>query len=185
VTLSARQAVDPGQLASAVRERLASLARAHSLTLARRGEAGSTTLHTLIATILSPYDGNGGRIAIEGPDLTLCGEAVTALAMVLHELATNAAKYGALSTDAGHIKVTCLQRGDHFELVWTERGGPSASPDVVEGFGSKLICATVKGQLGGEIAREWRREGLVVRISVSCARLTAGEAQGPDQDCGA
>ena len=184
VTLSARQAADPAHLASVVRERLAALARAHSLTLPR-GEVGATTLHALIATILSPYDTSGGRVAIEGPDVTLCGEAVTALAMVLHELATNAAKYGGLSTDAGHIKVACVQRGDRFDLIWTERGGPGVTPDAAEGFGSKLIGATVKGQLSGEIAREWRQEGLVVRISVSCDRLTASEAQGPGQACDA
>ena len=178
VTLSARQAADPAQLADVVRERLASLARAHSLT-AGRGEVGATTLHTLIAAILSPYEGGAGRVAIEGPDVALCGEAVTGLAMVLHELATNAAKYGALSADAGHIKVISIQHGDRFELIWTERGGPAVIPDVEEGFGSKLIGATVKGQLSGEIAREWRRDGLVVRISVSCERLMAGAAPKP------
>lgn len=180
VTLSARQATDPAHLANVVRERLASLARAHSLT-ADRGEVGPTTLHTLIATILSPYDGEGGRVVIEGPDVRLCGEAVTGLAMVLHELATNAAKYGGLSTDAGHIKVACVQRGDRFDLIWTEHGGPGVTHDAADGFGSKLIGATVKGQLSGEIIREWRQEGLVVRISAPCDRLTAGETQAPDQ----
>ncbi|MBP6879315.1 MAG: PAS domain S-box protein [Phenylobacterium sp.] len=177
VTLSARQATDPAHLASIVRERLASLARAHSLTLANRDEVGSNTLHTLIATILSPYDGVGDRVAIEGPDVVLCGEAVTALAMLLHELASNAAKYGALSTDAGHIKVACVERGDRFDLVWTERDGPAVTNDVAEGFGSKLMGATVKGRLDGEIVREWRPDGLVVRISVSFERLTADEPQ--------
>ncbi len=182
VSLSARRATDPAELVSAVRERLASLARAHSLTAAR-GEVGTSTLHALIATVLSPYDGEGDRVAIDGPDVTLCGEAVTALAMVLHELATNAAKYGALSVDGGRIDVTCIERDDHLDLIWAERGGPGVTVDAEAGFGSTLIGATIKRQLSGDIVREWRPEGLVVRISVSCERLTAGTAQQPGHAC--
>ncbi|WP_312166800.1 PAS domain S-box protein [Phenylobacterium sp.] len=184
VTLSARQAADPAQLASMVRERLASLARAHSLTLEGRGAVGATSLHALIATILSPYDDTGARVAIEGPDVTLNGGAVTALALLLHELATNAAKYGALSSETGHIKVSCAQAGERFTLIWIERGGPGGTAQVAEGFGFKLIGATVKGQLAGEISREWRQEGLVVSISVSSERLTGGERPEAGQDRG-
>lgn len=179
VALSARSAKSVDALSSDVRERLAALARAHALTLTEasdepaRGEQ-ATTLHALIATILSPYASSADpaeRFTIRGDDLPLGGASVTSFALLLHEFATNAAKYGALSSPAGRIAIECRDGGEQFVLVWTERGGPriEAAADG-EGFGSLLARATVKGQLGGEIAREWQPEGLTIRLTVTKAR---------------
>jgi PAS domain S-box-containing protein len=179
VALSARSAKSIEALSSDVRERLAALARAHALTLTEASDEPArgkqaTTLHALIATILSPYASSADpaeRFTIRGDDLPLGGASVTSFALLLHEFATNAAKYGALSSPAGRIAIECRDGGEQFVLVWTERGGPriEAAADG-EGFGSLLARATVKGQLGGEIAREWQPEGLTIRLTVTKAR---------------
>jgi PAS domain S-box-containing protein len=181
VALSARSAATPEELTSAVRDRLAALARAHALTLTVTSEGGkrieqSTTLHALIRTILSPYEGrteaDKARVAITGPDIRLAGGLVTTFALLLHEFATNAAKYGALSTPAGDIEIACSEAGGQFALTWRERGGPPIDNDGhSEGFGTMLARATVKEQLRGEISREWEPEGLTIRLSVAKDRI--------------
>ena len=182
VSLSARSARTPLELASAVRDRLGALARAHALTLSKPGDARreaepATSLHALIRTIASPYDQgidqDETRIAVSGPDISLAGDCVTAFALLLHEFATNAAKYGALSTEAGHVDVQCSEADDQFVLTWTEHGGPCIEHAAEsEGFGSLLARVTVKGQLDGEISRDWKRSGLVIRLSVARGRIT-------------
>jgi PAS domain S-box-containing protein len=182
VAISARSAATPDELASAVRDRLGALARAHALTLPVTSEGGkrieqSTTLHALIRTILSPYEGQTdierARVAITGPDMRLAGGLVTTFALLLHEFATNAAKYGALSTSAGHIEIACSEPDGQFALTWRERGGPPIdSPTGSEGFGTMLARATVRDQLRGEISREWEPEGLTIRLSFPRDRIT-------------
>jgi PAS domain S-box-containing protein len=184
VTLSARSARTPETLASAVRERLGALARAHALTLPKSsndatGTGQPTTLHALIRTIVSPYDGrtdeDRARAVIAGLDISIAGGRVMSLALLLHEFTTNAAKYGALSTPLGHIDIHCFDDGDQFVLTWAERGGPAIDQSAGnEGFGSLLARATVKGQFGGEILREWKPEGLTIRLSIPRNHLAAG-----------
>jgi PAS domain S-box-containing protein len=182
VALSARSAGTAGELASAVQGRLSALARAHALTLsttsgADRAADPSTTLHALIGAIAAPYEdgpaGVGARIAVTGPDVPISGRAMTGLALLLHEFATNAVKYGALSTPTGRVDVACFEQEDVFCLVWTEQEGPPiGDQSIVEGFGSLLARLTVTAQLGGELSREWRREGLAIRLSMLRDRLT-------------
>jgi PAS domain S-box-containing protein len=180
VSLSARSATTPGELASAVHQRLAALARAHSLTLSRPD--GDTDfaerpimLHALIGTIASPYEDAGSdqpRIAVSGPDIAIAGSPMRSLALLLHEFATNAAKYGALSVPSGRIDIQCSERGDRFVLRWTERGGPAIEGEInSQGFGTLLARSTVEGSLGGEIVREWEPEGLTIRLSMARSRL--------------
>ena len=178
VTLSARSASSADELATAVGARLASLARAHALTLPRLGGAetgeGSATLQELLGTLLSPYAGEtdqGNRVTIRGCDLSVSRSAITGLALVVHELATNAAKYGALSADSGRLDIECTDRGETLELVWTERGGPAVVKTETEGFGTKLGKLTLEKQFRGEINRIWDPEGLVVRLIVPKDRL--------------
>ena len=96
----------------------------------------------------------------------------TTLALVIHELATNSAKYGALSTARGTLDVSCTARDDEVVVMWTERGGPPvAAPSTLEGFGSKLVHRTVAAQLGGAIAFDWSLEGVVVTLRMSKGRL--------------
>ncbi|PZM13941.1 PAS domain S-box protein [Rhizobium tubonense] len=181
VSLSARSASTPAELASAVRARLSALAQAHALTVPSTSEATgrteqATTLHRLIGTILAPYDNcpdnQQPRANIVGPDTPISGAAVTSFALLLHEFATNAAKYGALSVSEGVVDINCDDEGDRFVLTWTERNGPLVARQTDgEGFGTVLGKATVRSQLGGEIVRDWKPEGLSIRLSVARDRL--------------
>ncbi|MBB3452645.1 PAS domain S-box-containing protein [Rhizobium sp. BK313] len=183
VSLSARTASTPGELASAVSARLNALALAHALTVPRTSGATSrheqtTTLHALIQTIVAPYDvGTGSRqsrVAVTGADTAISGAAVTSFALLMHEFATNAAKYGALSTPDGRVDIVCVDEGDRFVLTWSESGGPPVDRQTDgDGFGSVLAKATVRNQLGGEISREWNRDGLSIRLVVASDRLCA------------
>ena len=159
------------------------MALAHALTVPRTSGATNkheqtTTLHALIQTIVAPYDvgtaGRQSRVAVTGPDTAISGGAVTSFALLMHEFATNAAKYGALSTSDGRVDIVCVDEGDHFVLTWSESGGPPVDRQTDgDGFGSVLAKATVRNQLGGEISREWNREGLSIRLVVAADRLCA------------
>lgn len=184
VGLSARSAKTPEELSSSVQARLAALARAHALTLAitsegnDRREQASTTMHALIQTILLPYEGRteGGepRIVVSGADIPIGGGAVMSFALLLHEFTTNAAKYGALLSPSGTITIVCSKEGDAFVLIWTERDGPPvAQRPEGEGFGTTLARATVERQLEGTISRDWKPEGLTIRLSVAMDRILA------------
>ena len=132
----------------------------------------------MIQTILLPYEGrtdaDAPRVAVSGPDLRLTGGMVTTFALLLHEFATNAAKYGALSTPAGHVRIDCSEADGQFALTWQERGGPRIdNPTDSEGFGTMLARATVKDQLRGDISREWKPEGLTIRLSVPRDRVAS------------
>jgi PAS domain S-box-containing protein len=181
VTLSARSANTPHDMAAAVRGRLAALTRAHELT--RPGLIGgmdvaeqTTTLHALIRTIFAPYVNghSGGResVVVDGSDVPIGGSAVTNLALLLHELTTNAAKYGALSSADGVVHVGCTLQNGELVLTWKELGGPpiEAEPDN-EGFGGLLARQLVSAHFGGTLARNWMRDGLVARLSVPADRL--------------
>lgn len=179
ISLSARSATTPGELASVVSARLNALARAHALTVPHGFSSEQpTTLHTLIQTILAPYasgdDNCQSRAFVTGPDISIAGTAVTNFALLLHECATNAAKYGALSLPEGFLDISCSEIEDLFTIVWNERNGPliDREPDSI-GFGTLLAKATVRGQLGGEISRDWKREGLSIRLAfaASCVRV--------------
>jgi PAS domain S-box-containing protein len=182
VTLSARSARTPADMAEAVRGRLGALARAHGLTrpgLMNGGEkpGEDTTLHALVQTILAPYVDpqrckDHGFFLITGPCLPIGGNAVTTIALIMHELATNAAKYGALSSPGGYIHIDWSVKKSELLLTWKELGGPSLDgPAEHEGFGGSLVRQLVTGQFGGEISYEWKPKGLIIRLSVPVERL--------------
>jgi len=178
INLSARDAESAQALKTRATERLTALARVHSLTLSRHGDldaavAAPTTLHALIRAILAPYEGGAAtpqRVKLQGDDLTLSSSATTSFALLVHEFATNAAKYGALSSEQGSIAVETRIAGERLHLIWTERGGPAVGhPTSTEGFGSYLAKATVK-TLDGEIVYDWDAGGVTVRLDVALAR---------------
>ena len=176
ITLSTRSAKSPEDLAEQVRNRLGSLARAHELTLPdlkHEQAVTPTTLQALLRTVVSPYEERGrNRVTTVGPDLTITGHAVTSLALLLHELATNAAKYGALSTPAGSLAVEWAIEDGTLSLTWTERGGPPAGEGAdAEGFGTWLVDSTIKRQLQGRISRHWEADGLTIQMSMPLDRL--------------
>lgn len=181
VALSARTAESPQAMAAAVQERLAAYARAHELTRpglidGAESSARETTLHVLIAAILAPYagpDGGHGNVSIDGADMVLSGSAVTNLALVLHEFATNAGKYGALSAAEGCVHIRCAIENGKLNIVWKETGGPViAAPPARRGFGSSFTERTVRGQFGGELAQDWEADGVKIRLSIPTDRLS-------------
>jgi two-component system CheB/CheR fusion protein len=180
VTLSARSASTTKELVKAIQGRLGALASAHLLIRAESpGDTSKrhSTLDQLVQTILAPHVALGGgadadRIEIDGPEVAIGGESVTSLALLLHELATNAAKYGALSVPDGRVCVSWTLDNRELHLTWTERGGPpigGAPPR--EGFGSMLARRSVAGQLGGQLSFDWNRGGVVVHLTVPEERL--------------
>lgn len=184
ITLSARSAKSPKELDDAVRSRLGALARAHELTLpivtpTELKPAQPSSLDELVNTVFAPYTYNGaehdrGRFSARGPNVQVGGKALTSMALLLHEFATNAAKYGALSDLNGHVDMSWAIESNMLELTWAERGGPTlAGEPESEGFGGILARTTVTGQLGGRLSRDWAPDGLVIRLSVPLARLLA------------
>jgi two-component sensor histidine kinase len=173
----------PGAFAAA-ETRVAGLARVHSL-LAEGGWSGAD-LRAVVERELAAYSAvrgsTGGSVAVslDGPPVALSPTAVQPLAMVLHELATNAAKHGALSAPGGRVEVRWTvgrRKGEDglLRLRWAEVGGPPvAGPPGRRGFGTRVVEATVRGQLGGTVERRWEPTGLVVEVAVPVARVLAG-----------
>jgi PAS domain S-box-containing protein len=186
VTLSVPAARTPKELAKLVQVRLAALARAHELTQpdpeGQIGASAPTMLRDLIEAVLRPFTtstsgAESERIVVEVPDLALRPAAVTALALIVSELGTNAAKHGALSVATGRVQVGARQENARLLLVWTEEGGPAlAGPPDQEGFGSVLVQRMVKGQLGGEMSVDWKPAGLVVTLAVPLGQIAAAPA---------
>jgi two-component system CheB/CheR fusion protein len=175
VTLSARSAPTIKELVKTIQGRIGALASAH--VLIRAENPGDTrkrksTLGQLVRTILAPYaqfddSGDGSRAKIEGPEVAIGGGAVTSLALLLHELATNAAKYGALSVPGGQIRVSWKLNAGQLHLIWKENGGPAIDGEPPrEGFGSMLARRSVAGQLGGQLSFDWNKKGVVVHLTV-------------------
>jgi two-component sensor histidine kinase len=111
----------------------------------------------------------GSRIAVDGPKLRLNATAAQAIGLTLHELATNAGKYGALSVDAGHVDVGWHLDGDLFAMSWTERNGPRVSPPERHGFGSTVIDTMAKRTVHGEVELNYSPSGLGWRLTCPAA----------------
>ena len=173
--ITKRSASTKEDMAHELTDRLMALGRAQELVrpvLGRKTEAA--LLGDLISILLAPYDEKGAtvRIRVSVPKMNVGETSSTALALVIHELATNSAKYGALSLASGTLDVSCNANDDEVVVTWTERGGPPiAAPARLEGFGSKLVHRSMSAQLGGAIAFDWSEEGVVVTLRMSKARL--------------
>jgi two-component sensor histidine kinase len=181
IGLSVRSARTPQEFAQALRGRLAALLRAKELVRpgiigAEHAASERTTVEALVRTILQPYDDDNSRerISANGPDVAVGATAVTSLALALHESATNAVKYGALSEPNGAISIKWETQGDDLHLEWEETGGPAivVTPNA-RGFGSVLTERSIISQLGGKIEYDWRRNGLTLRMTVPLNRLSA------------
>jgi two-component sensor histidine kinase len=177
VSLSAKSARTPAEFASALRGRFNALLRAKGLIRpgiidpeeARRERA---TVAAIVQTILQPYDDGSGRFVISGPDVSVGRDAVTGLALALHESATNAVKYGALSEPDGTVRVKWEVLGGDFHLEWQERGGPPIlAPPTTRGFGSVLTGRSITVQLAGKVEYDWGKSGLNLKITIPVERL--------------
>ena len=143
--------------------RLMALSQAHNLLT--RGDWLGASLRDVITQELAPYQGSeGARISLSGADVHLDPKETLALGMALHELATNAAKYGALSADSGLVDVMWESRHDDgvrsLRLTWTEHGGPPVNPPQRRGFGSRLIERGLSHELGAETALRFNPGGV-------------------------
>jgi two-component sensor histidine kinase len=181
---------DAAAYARAVEGRVAALARAHGL-LAEAAWAG-VDLRVLADRELAPYAGGGAVecgggapvALLRGPSLPLAAAAVQPLAVLLHELATNAAKHGALSVPGGRVLLLWRIEEDAglVRLRWAESGGPPiAGPPSRRGFGSKVMDATARGQLGGTVAFDWADTGLVADVALPLGRVLAPSPPGVDR----
>ncbi|RYJ01673.1 MAG: sensor histidine kinase, partial [Acetobacteraceae bacterium] len=163
--------------AGVLRRRLMALASAHEYVRPHSPESRRATTETslrgLLEALLAPYGAaEAGRLVLEGDDVPIGVKAATSLALILHELATNAAKYGALSSSEGSVAIDGSLKGDRFALVWRERGGPEiAGVPTRRGFGTILAERGAITQLGGSIMHDWAPEGLTLRLEVPLARL--------------
>ncbi|KMS54508.1 PAS domain-containing protein [Sphingobium cupriresistens] len=167
IGLSARQHPEIANVADDLRDRILALGRAHDFVRPHSAESapqaggGRGSLWGILDQIFAPYRGAAGpRIALSGDDPAIDDRSATPLALLFHELATNTAKYGALSVANGmvHLHVS-VERGD-VRIDWREEGGPPVVPGRLDGFGSRLMTLSVERQLGGRIERDWRPDGL-------------------------
>lgn len=171
VGLSARHDPAMAPLAEDLRGRITALSRAHDLVRPHSERSRSSrmqdSLSGLVKTLLAPYESAGTRrILIEGDEIEIDDRSATPLALLFHELATNSAKYGALSVESGTVQIVFTKGDGEFVIRWTEAGGPLISEPSREGFGSKLIEISIARQMNGRLDRAWNPEGLSVTATI-------------------
>lgn len=172
VTLSARKQAPTGEVIEDIRARIHALSRAHVASQGKVGEA-TVLLDETIDETMRPYaDAEGRRVAISGPRVELPVRMVTPIGLIVHEMATNAAKYGALAADTGTVTIAWnVSPGGagpkEVTLSWIETGGPALPLEPngprATGFGSRMT-ALAASQLGGRMEREWPPSGAVARL---------------------
>jgi two-component sensor histidine kinase len=157
--------------ADELRQRIYALGEAHDFVRPHshvsRPPENQGSLKSLIDRLMQPYRQAGQeRIVFHGDDAAIDDGAATPLALLFHELGTNAAKYGALSA-GGLVELTGRADGERYHLTWRERGGPVITGDAeLSGFGSRLVTLSIEGQLRGRLERIWEPEGLRVEIDL-------------------
>ncbi|HTG22705.1 MAG TPA: response regulator [Reyranella sp.] len=158
-----------------VEGRVHALAATHNLLSATRWEGAD--LGKIVEEEMAPYHANHRqRVITGGPAVVLLPATAQAVALALHELATNAAKYGALSTETGTLGVTWRAEGDALVLDWTETGGPPTAEPARLGFGLTIVRSSIEAQFRGGVSYEWRREGLRCTLSIPAAQIAAPPA---------
>jgi len=172
ISFSARHHPEVREIAADLRDRILALGRAHDFVRphseASRPPAGQDSLRGMLEKLLGAY---AERITVAGDDVTIDDRSATPLALLFHELATNAAKYGALSATEGAVRIECARDDDTTVLIWAERGGPAVTPPASEGFGTRLIELSAIRQMDGRIVRDWNPEGLRVTLTFRSSAL--------------
>jgi len=159
---TANNSPDMASFTSSFSGRLESLARAHQLLV---GQVWQDVAISALADRVLGAEVIAGRARFGGPELLLKAGQVLGLSMILHELYTNAIKYGALCTEHGRIEVDWAVREDLIELTWREIGPPCEAPDSPSsGFGQRMIAMSVRSDLAGTIERDWRSDGLTATL---------------------
>jgi two-component sensor histidine kinase len=177
---TARSAVDKQDMARALSGRLHALANAHALVSRKLHEVGRAPrtgdIGALIAAVVSPHEhtdlGLPARFSVEGQHVPCGDHAINGVALVFHELTTNALKYGALSNEHGRVEVTWTVGDEDLNLTWRERGGPVlAVAPTTKGFGSTLVRNTIVSQFGGALDSDWGEDGLTVTMRLPLAKV--------------
>lgn len=167
VSQTLRSDSSPDTLAVEIEGRIMAIARAHNLLTDHGGTESS--LHDLIATEVRPYE-QQNNIVLDGPDVKLTSKASLTLALAVHELATNAAKYGCLSVAAGQLRVswsvTDYDAAQHLAIEWREMGGPAVTIPSRRGFGTKLIEVSLVRGLGAKVDRAFDPAGVRCLIDI-------------------
>jgi PAS domain S-box-containing protein len=157
------RAPDISAYITGVEGRIRALALSHDLLSQSRWQGAD--IARLIREEIEPYRmGNDQRVRTEGPSINLAPDKAQTVALAIHELATNAAKYGALSVQGGSVHISWCSRNGEIELVWRERGGPEVAKPETRGFGTRIIQASINPQKGGRADFDWRPEGLCCTI---------------------
>jgi two-component sensor histidine kinase len=178
VRISEKAAATPAEMSKILSGRLEALAEANALvrrSFADKIVVDRADLAELVDKIMRPHAPSDKRdnVLANGPSILLGERATNGLALVLHELATNAAKYGALKSEHGLVELSWRSEGAHLALDWSERGGPTiVKPPEATGFGTRLLRSTVLDQFGGELSYEWKPEGLAVAMKLPMAGLS-------------
>lgn len=163
----------------ALNARIAALARAHELLDDKLAHQASITLAELIEAELEPYANEGpGRLSLGGETIRLGSPQAIALGLIVNELATNALKYGALSTPAGRLEVNWRSRDSRVILEWREADGPEVRSAAMENFGSRLLRRLVEGQLKGELRRELAGSGVTCVVEFPLPDVPGKAASG-------
>jgi PAS domain S-box-containing protein len=162
----------------AVEGRISALARVHTILSLSSWQGAE--IGRLVDEELAPY-ATGDQIAFSGSDIQLQPETAQTLALALHELVTNSAKYGALSTLAGRLNIKWEIDRDMLRMVWEEKDGPLVEEPASRGFGTRSVIAAIESQLGGQADFDWRSEGLICRLSVPLMQETTAPQSGNRQ----
>lgn len=160
----------PMHLVRSFEGRLGALAAAHNLLMKQTWEA--TPIRDAVEAALRPFQSAQRRIHMDGPALLLMPSATVSLTLSLHELATNAAKYGALSNDNGAVDLQWEIEAETLTILWREHGGPSVARPGKTGFGTKLLERVVASDLGGRVTIDFETAGVVCTIVAPVARIT-------------
>ncbi|WP_419695570.1 HWE histidine kinase domain-containing protein [Mesorhizobium muleiense] len=176
-----RSAASMGEAKTTLAKRLAALGEAHSV-LAEESWGGAS-VQAVIERVLSPFRSVGARISMEGPPLDLAARQALSLGLAVHELATNAAKYGALSNDCGRVSISWKigrpGSDEEFRFVWQEQKGPAVAKPKGRGFGSRLIEKVLAGEFHGKVHVHYAPEGLRCELSTTMIniRIEAAESE--------
>jgi two-component sensor histidine kinase len=171
MNMAARKSGSAGELAQKMTNTIQALSTAQNLVTSKGSQdvRSAASLEDMLQAILAPY--SHASIDLSGPAIEIGPTAINALALVFHELATNAAKYGSLCSLTGAISVTWEVAADTLSIIWTETGGPAiAAPPTSSGFGT-LLASKSMAALRGSISPTWSPEGLSVRIAIPTTRL--------------
>lgn len=162
VKLSARDAPEAKQVTGAIADRIQALLKAHDASQGELGQA-EVSLAKLVETSLAPYRSHALTASVGGPETTLHARSITPVGLMLHEMTTNAVKYGAWSQPGGTITVDWQRIGDDIVLSWRESGVEIVEMPIRQGFGSLLMTSSAR-QLGGSVEREFTANGAIITI---------------------